>query len=550
MRAWWLFLILTLLALASVRPPAGIAFPPGRSLPRPAGAAPVIPPGREAQIVGLLGGVGFNRDLGDGYAFNDIQIRSDTILYLIATTGPLGHTVGALRVAPAGFATGEIATKSFALTLETSSSDPRVRDHLSAAAASVAARDDGTLYRAVTPGDSREPPPWYSDLTFWAAIWLWVWTVGLLARDRFRLPDLGPDVNVKLTHALPFLLQTVILAYWSLYYGEVARHLPRIAVQLAFGYVLDLLLAWTRRKRWDLGLGVVPIVLSSNLFLWFSGRDVWLYFATVTLAVGSKAFLLRRDGKHIFNPSAFATSVMGLGAIFFKQHMGYVDISHQLATPPNMAEVIFLLALLPQIRLNTAVISLAGAITMALMTRFIPSRGLPSPTWPGWLLTITLFAGDPATIPKTPFGRLFFGIFVGAGVSLTALVLNAYAGTDYFAKVLPVPPANALAPSFDRAAKHLGALGNRASAALAGPFKLVPLALWALVFVRENASVKQGGFNAPTHAENLTRFIVRRGEDPPVCADNPMFCKPFTFVSEIAACFGKERAGGVATARE
>jgi hypothetical protein len=110
-------------------------------------------------------------------------------------------------------------------------------------------------------------------------------------------------------HWVQMIMHSSVYAYWGWYWREVYHEIPLIFAQVVFLYVLDMLVCWSRRDKWILGFGQIPIIFSMNLFLWF--RDDWFYlqFVMVALIVFGKEFLRwKRDGQstHIFNPSAFA----------------------------------------------------------------------------------------------------------------------------------------------------------------------------------------------------------------------------------------------------
>jgi hypothetical protein len=54
--------------------------------------------------------------------------------------------------------------------------------------------------------------------------------------------------------------------------------------QLLFAYGFDILLSWSRQKKYVLGFGPFPIIFSTNLFLWF--KDDWFYLQFLMIAVG------------------------------------------------------------------------------------------------------------------------------------------------------------------------------------------------------------------------------------------------------------------------
>jgi hypothetical protein len=303
-----------------------------------------------------------------------------------------------------------------------------------------------------------------------------LWVGVLLRRDHFVVPPiLSP--TIKLTHILPAILQIVLFTYWAMYSQNVIAHLPVIGLQLVIAYAFDFLFAWTLRRPYHPSFGPVPIVLSMNLFVWFREGDVLLYVLAIAIAFSSKS-LLQAAGRHIFNPSVLGVATVGVLCIVLPGVFRYQDISHDFSSPPHMAEVIVLLALIPQIRLRTAPVALGTAVAMfatMLIVFFVTGyQGGPSPWWPPWLLAITLLAGDPATIPSDSAGRLLFGLFLGVAFYVVSRGLLFSVGTDFFSKVLPIPIANLLVPAFERAGARLSArwpsfsrpTGNRACVAV------------------------------------------------------------------------------------
>ncbi|MCU1282583.1 MAG: hypothetical protein JWM53_6129, partial [bacterium] len=260
----------------------------------------------------------------------------------------------------------------------------------------------------------------------------------LVARDR-RLPGRRQfRFDVKLTHALPTVLQLVIFSYWAIYFAPAREQLTRvIPSQLAFAFAFDLLIGWALYRRSTLTLGPVPVVLSTNLFIWFPASHAYLAEVVIGTALAGKALLTTANGRHLFNPSGLGTSLVGLLCLVAPRQFAYVDIAQPLNLPPNMLEVMFLAALIPQLRLRTAPVTLTACVAMIVTSRLIGDPRLPVPLWPGWFLTITLFAGDPATMPRSAIGRGVFGAIVGVGVEVIAKLLLALTGFDYFAKVFP-----------------------------------------------------------------------------------------------------------------
>src|SRR5215213_9810953 len=66
---------------------------------------------------------------------------------------------------------------------------------------------------------------------------------------------------------------------------------------------------WWRLPTLDLRS---PLITGLSLSLLLRADDLWLYALAGALAIGSK-FLLRVDGKHLFNPATFAIVALPLG---------------------------------------------------------------------------------------------------------------------------------------------------------------------------------------------------------------------------------------------
>jgi hypothetical protein len=105
-------------------------------------------------------------------------------------------------------------------------------------------------------------------------------------------------------HYVQPALQLCLYTYWGWYWPELPPAILLIGAQLVFLYVLDMLVCWTRRDTWIFGFGPFPIVLSTNLFLWFKDDWFFLQFLLVATGVLGKEFVKwTRDGRrvHIFN---------------------------------------------------------------------------------------------------------------------------------------------------------------------------------------------------------------------------------------------------------
>lgn len=277
-----------------------------------------------------------------------------------------------------------------------------------------------------------------------------LWAGALLTRDRGRVHPVAAT-RLKFTHALPSTLQLVLFTYWSRYEPAVIEHAPLVAAQIALAYCVEYLLAWSLRRPFVLGLGPLPIVLSANLFVWFPGRFA-LHGVVTTLAIASKTLLIR-GGRHIFNPSVFGLSIVGILTFVAPHEFTYRDLAHSFASPPNMALLILALAAIPQTRLGTTPLTIGSAATILLLMVTISLtlgyRGAPSPWWPPWLLTMTLLAADPMTIPTTAPGRLLAGSLLGVLFYVVSRTLLFAIETDTFSKIIPIAAMNLVVPQLD-----------------------------------------------------------------------------------------------------
>ncbi len=125
-------------------------------------------------------------------------------------------------------------------------------------------------------------------------------------------------------------------------------------------------------------------------------------------------------------------------------------------------------------------------------------------------------------------------------MQLASVALNELVHTDYWAKVLPIPLANALVPWLERRGS---ALDSRAVAILAR-FKSLAwmksasaagIALWALIYVGHLVSVKHVWFDPARQAAWQTPLLCPGPDGAIDCSSNPAFCDPFRFDLEIAS---------------
>lgn len=310
--------------------------------------------------------------------------------------------------------------------------------------------------------------PWHSPLgasLLGATVCLVAWNGVLLGR-RGRATRLAAAAEAECVlalrkqHYLQACAQGAVLAYWGWYWRPVYDFAPLILAQLFFAYAFDMLLAWSRRRSYTLGFGPVPVVFSTNLFLWFE-RD-WFFLQLIMLAVGfsAKALIVwTREGRlvHVFNPSSFPLALVSLVLIVTGAH--HLTRGQEIAItqfyPPQMYLVLFLVGLPGQFFFGVASMTLAAVVTTALLgfvyflmtgTYFFYDAYVPIAVFLGMHLLFT----DPSTAPRTELGRLAFGVLYGASSMVLYQGLTAIGAPAFYDKLLQVPLLNLSVRWLDR----------------------------------------------------------------------------------------------------
>lgn len=283
-----------------------------------------------------------------------------------------------------------------------------------------------------------------------------LWLLWLLRSGK----PLEAQTFVRRPHWVQILCHSSIYVYWGTEVDLVPRMAPLILAQIPFVYALDLLLSWTRGRRWLLSFGPVPIVGSTNLFIWF--KPDW-YLAQ--LALMASTFLSRellrwkRDGqeRHIFNPSGFGlavTSVILLATGTTSLTYG-PEIATTLARPTYMFHLIFATGIVVQSLFKVGPITLGAAVTVFfgdwLWHEINGEWIFFNETIPiAVFLGMTLLVTDPATSPRRPLAKLVYGILYGAAVFPIYLVLLAFGIPAFYDKLLQVPILNLMLPWIER----------------------------------------------------------------------------------------------------
>lgn len=296
-------------------------------------------------------------------------------------------------------------------------------------------------------------------------------------------------------HWVQPLMQGCVYVYWGMYWPPVFDFAPMIAAQLVFAYALDMLVCWWRRDKWILGFGPFPIILSTNLFLWF--REDWFFLQFLMIATGvlGKEFIKwKRDGRltHIFNPSALALFVFSIGLIVTRSTdiSWGAEISKTIASPDHIYLQIFLVGLVVQALFSVTLVTLSAAATLFLLGlafthvtgvyNFIDSN-IPASVFLGLHLLVT----DPATSPRSTPGKIVFGSLYGAGVFALYPALAWLDIPRFYDKLLCVPVLNLSVRALDGASRALTArlrLPAWISARTPRQANAVHMAVWVSLF--------------------------------------------------------------------
>jgi len=339
-----------------------------------------------------------------------------------------------------------------------------------------------------------------------AAGFISVFTLALLLRFRQSGATRTLEFIARKQHYIQSLVQVSIFIYWGWYWRPVYDMAPLIVAQLAFAYALDSLISLARREKYVLGFGPFPIILSINLFLWF--RDDWFYLQFVMIAVGilGKEFVRwEREGRkvHIFNPSAFSLGLFAL-MLIVTGSTGITwgpEIASTLRLAPWIYLFIFTGGLVVMYFFSITLLTAFSAITLfALSSAYYAITGVPYfldteiPT--AVFLGLHLLVTDPSTSPRTPPGKIVFGILYGFGVFGLYTLLGSIGAPTFYDKLLCVPLLNLSVRWIDRAVASFSArpvLKRFGLDAISYRGNLAHMSVWILFFAAMSALGKTDG---------------------------------------------------------
>ncbi len=378
---------------------------------------------------------------------------------------------------------------------------------------------------------------------------LCAWSALLLVLARVRGRSFRIEWMPVKSHYVQACVQSSILVYWGWYWPRVYPELPLVATQIVYLYALEALLSWSRGRAWRLGFGPLPIVISTNLLLWFKhDYYVWQYLMLTTGALAKQFITWNRDGQrtHIFNPSAFGQFLFAVVLIVTGTTSEYtwgMEIA-SFFDVPHMLVVIFLGGLVVQSLFHVTLMTLAATATLVVVnvlfteivgTYIFININIAAPIFLGLHLLVT----DPATSPTTNIGRVVFGSLYGVAYAVLFHVLAAWGAPLFWDKLLPVPLLNLCVPLINRATRHglVGRLNGAWERALPRQrLNLVHMGCWAAIFI----GMKASGFIETPHPGDSIPFWKRAFEEG----------KPLAAHSLVILAGAQAEAGSAAAANE
>lgn len=296
-----------------------------------------------------------------------------------------------------------------------------------------------------------------AGLLGWQAVLYW------LIRKQGKPREI--QLLLRPQHYVQAMVQISLFVYWGYYWHPIYEHAWLLIAQLLFAFSFDSLLAWTRRSSYTMGFGPFPIIFSINLFLWF--RDDWFYMQFLMLIAGfmGKEFVRwEREGRrvHIFNPSAFALGLFSLVLILTNTTSltWGPEIASTLTLAPNIYSFLFLIGLVVMYFFSITLVTGGGALVLFALSAFYSAENgvpyfldseIPAAVFLGLHLLIT----DPSTSPRTPLGKLLFGMLYGIGVFALYSILGALGAPTFYDKLLCVPLLNLSVIGIDRLVRRI-----------------------------------------------------------------------------------------------
>ena len=335
---------------------------------------------------------------------------------------------------------------------------------------------------------------------FWSVVGtgavLLAWSGVLLVSALRNHRVLHLDIALRTQHYVQACAHASIFLYWGWYWRPVYESAHLIIAQLFFAYAFDMLLCSSRRDTYALGFGPFPIILSTNLFLWFKQDWFYLQFLMIAFGFAAKEFIRwNKDGRetHIFNPSSFTLTIFSLALILTgaSDITWGKDIAITQFYPLHMYLFLFLVALPGQLLFGVTTMTMSAVLTTYLFgltyyavtgTYYFFDSYIPIAVFLGMHLLFT----DPSTSPRTELGRMMFGVLYGLSTIAVYSLLRVAGFPAFYDKLVQVPLLNLSIQSIDRSVRS-GRL-RRFDPALIGRSlsvrgrNLAYISVWAIIF--------------------------------------------------------------------
>jgi TPR repeat protein len=280
---------------------------------------------------------------------------------------------------------------------------------------------------------------------------------------------LGFVKKIRTAHVVQTIAQSIVYIAWISAWQPIYEHLPLLIAQILFAYLVDMLLVWRKYNNYRLGFAPIPVVCSTNLFLFFKPELFMWQWVLIAVAFGSReVFRWQRNGKeiHIFNPSAIALSLAAIILLYTEQmHLSWgAEIARAHGFSSYSYEIIFIAGLLVS-TFFTVGFTIASAVIGSILIgeiyfewvgiyRYVDSS-IPIAVFLGMNLLVT----DPVTSPHRRDAKCLYGVLYALSVFILYGYLrdleripsdiNPGLSAAFCDKLLAVPLLNLCAPWLD-----------------------------------------------------------------------------------------------------
>ncbi len=285
-----------------------------------------------------------------------------------------------------------------------------------------------------------------------SSVLFFLWFVFLTVLINKRKGPVLFKLDFRKNHYIQFLVQIALVAFFAFSWPPLVKQLPLIGIQFLFGYMLEMLFYSSLLKRYHLGFGPLPVIISINFFIWF--KDDWFYYQMLLIALallGKQIFYKHIDGKKIpvFNPSILSLAFFSVILIVTEKTAEWTwatSLASELYHPYNYL-IVFVLGLVVQFYFKTTLVTFASVLSLYLLNQiYFAATGsywfIDSNIPPAVFLGVHLLITDPSTSPKSNLGKVVFGLIYGSSIFVLFGILNFNNQPTLYDKILQVPLMN------------------------------------------------------------------------------------------------------------